>query len=94
MAMRYSQPNRSESDGPGRNRSPQHSVQQCAQRKWLFSVMGVIDHLARQLLILFMDGSRTPICMVSHHSGFARHARREVHLFDGKAVSETELEKL
>ncbi len=34
------------------------------------------------------------ICMVTHDPRFARHAEREVHLFDGKVVSEDELKKL
>jgi putative ABC transport system ATP-binding protein len=33
------------------------------------------------------------ICMVTHDPRFARHAEREVHLFDGKVVSEDELTK-
>jgi putative ABC transport system ATP-binding protein len=34
------------------------------------------------------------ICMVTHDPRFAKHADREVHLFDGKVVSEDELRKL
>ena len=34
------------------------------------------------------------ICVVTHDSNFAMHAEREVHLFDGKVVSERELKKL
>ena len=34
------------------------------------------------------------ICMVTHDPRFAKHAEREVHLFDGKVVSEDELKKL
>jgi putative ABC transport system ATP-binding protein len=34
------------------------------------------------------------ICMVTHDSRFAKHAQRELHLFDGKVVAEEELEKL
>ena len=34
------------------------------------------------------------ICMVTHDPRFAKHAEREVHLFDGKVVSEQELKKL
>jgi putative ABC transport system ATP-binding protein len=33
------------------------------------------------------------ICMVTHDPRFAAHAEREVHLFDGKVVSEEELKK-
>jgi putative ABC transport system ATP-binding protein len=32
--------------------------------------------------------------MVTHDPRFAKHAEREVHLFDGKVVSEDELRKL
>jgi putative ABC transport system ATP-binding protein len=34
------------------------------------------------------------ICMVTHDGRFAKHAQREVHLFDGKVVAEDELNKL
>ena len=34
------------------------------------------------------------ICMVTHDPRFAKHAQREVHLFDGKVVAEDELKKL
>src|ERR1700680_4329324 len=34
------------------------------------------------------------ICMVTHDERFAKHAQREVHLFDGKVVAEEELKKL
>jgi len=34
------------------------------------------------------------ICMVTHDPRFARHADRELHLFDGKVVSEQEMKKL
>jgi putative ABC transport system ATP-binding protein len=34
------------------------------------------------------------ICMVTHDPRFAKHAQREVHLFDGKVVAEEELQKL
>jgi len=34
------------------------------------------------------------ICMVTHDPRFARHAQREVHLFDGKVVAEGELNEL
>ena len=33
------------------------------------------------------------ICMVTHDPRFAKHAQREVHLFDGKVVAEEELKK-
>jgi putative ABC transport system ATP-binding protein len=32
--------------------------------------------------------------MVTHDPRFAKHAQREVHLFDGKVVSEQEQKKL
>jgi|SRR6202166_341145 len=41
---------------------------------------------------LHRDGAT--ICMVTHDSRFAKHAQREVHLFDGKVAVEGELEKL
>src|ERR1700755_1847011 len=41
---------------------------------------------------LHAEGST--ICMVTHDPRFAKHAEREVHLFDGKVVSEDELRKL
>src|ERR1700723_2782792 len=34
------------------------------------------------------------ICMVTHDPRFAKHAQREVHLFDGKVVAEGELKQL
>jgi putative ABC transport system ATP-binding protein len=41
---------------------------------------------------LHRDG--VTICMVTHDPRFAKHAQREVHLFDGKVVAEEELYKL
>src|SRR6516225_6745291 len=41
---------------------------------------------------LHRDGAT--ICMVTHDPRFAKHAQREVHLFDGKVVAEEELKKL
>ena len=41
---------------------------------------------------LHREGST--ICMVTHDPRFAKHADREVHLFDGKVVSVDELRKL
>ena len=49
------------------------------------AVMELLQNLHR-------DGAT--ICMVTHDSRFAKHAQREVHLFDGKVVSEDELKKL
>jgi putative ABC transport system ATP-binding protein len=40
---------------------------------------------------LHSEGST--ICMVTHDPRFAAHAEREVHLFDGKVVSEDELKR-
>ena len=34
------------------------------------------------------------ICMVTHDPRFAKHAQREVHLFDGKVVAEEELKEV
>jgi putative ABC transport system ATP-binding protein len=34
------------------------------------------------------------ICMVTHDPRFARHAERNVHLFDGKVVAEGEMPEL
>src|SRR5215469_3822839 len=41
---------------------------------------------------LHNDGAT--ICMVTHDPRFAKHAEREIHLFDGKVVAEDELKKL
>jgi len=41
---------------------------------------------------LHRDGAT--ICMVTHDPRFAKHAQREIHLFDGKVVAEEELQKL
>jgi putative ABC transport system ATP-binding protein len=41
---------------------------------------------------LHLEGAT--ICMVTHDPRFAKHAQREVHLFDGKVVAEEELQKL
>jgi putative ABC transport system ATP-binding protein len=41
---------------------------------------------------LHRDGAT--ICMVTHDPRFAKHAQREIHLFDGKVVAEGELKKL
>jgi putative ABC transport system ATP-binding protein len=49
------------------------------------AVMDLLQELHR-------DGAT--ICMVTHDSRFAKHAQREVHLFDGKVVAEEELYKL
>ena len=44
--------------------------------------------------LFLIDGYRTSICMATHDPRFARHAERAFHLFDGKVVSEIELENL
>ena len=49
------------------------------------AVMELLQNLHR-------DGAT--ICMVTHDPRFAKHAEREVHLFDGKVVAEEELKKL
>ena len=49
------------------------------------AVMELLQNLHR-------DGAT--ICMVTHDPRFAKHAQREVHLFDGKVVAEEELKKL
>ncbi|MFZ0773000.1 MAG: ABC transporter ATP-binding protein [Candidatus Sulfotelmatobacter sp.] len=49
------------------------------------AVMELLQNLHR-------DGAT--ICMVTHDSRFAKHAQREVHLFDGKVVAEEELKRL
>ena len=50
------------------------------------------EAVMRLLADLHREGST--ICMVTHDPRFARHAQREVHLFDGKVVSESDLHKL
>jgi len=50
------------------------------------------DAVMQLLAELHREGST--ICMVTHDVRFARYAGREVHLFDGKVVSEQELNKL
>ena len=49
------------------------------------AVMELLQHLHRE---------GATICMVTHDPRFAKHAQREVHLFDGKVVAEEELKKL
>ena len=41
-----------------------------------------------------LHGDGATICMVTHDPRFAKHAQREIHLFDGKVVAEEELQKL
>jgi putative ABC transport system ATP-binding protein len=41
---------------------------------------------------LHRDGAT--ICMVTHDPRFAKHAQREIHLFDGKVVAEEDLHKV
>ncbi|MGD0096261.1 MAG: ABC transporter ATP-binding protein [Terracidiphilus sp.] len=50
------------------------------------------DAVMQLLAELHREGST--ICMVTHDVRFARHAQREVHLFDGKVVSEQKLKQL
>jgi putative ABC transport system ATP-binding protein len=49
------------------------------------AVMELLDHLHK-------DGAT--ICMVTHDPRFAKHAQREIHLFDGKVVAEEEQKRL
>src|ERR1700746_25282 len=49
------------------------------------AVMGLLQNLHRE---------GATICMGTHDPRFAKHAQREVHLFDGKVVAEEELKKL
>ncbi len=48
------------------------------------AVMGLLQNLHRE---------GATICMVTHDPRFAKHAQREVHLFDGKVVAEEDLNK-
>ncbi|HEV2172416.1 MAG TPA: ATP-binding cassette domain-containing protein, partial [Nitrospira sp.] len=41
-----------------------------------------------------LHGDGSTICMVTHNPHFASHAQRELHLFDGKIVSEDEMRRL
>lgn len=50
------------------------------------------EAVMRLLSDLHRDGST--ICIVTHNPHFARYAERELHLFDGKLVSEQEMKKL
>src|SRR5271165_241977 len=50
------------------------------------------EAVMRLLGDLHSDGST--ICMVTHNPHFASHADRELHLFDGRIVSEQEMKKL
>ena len=45
-------------------------------------------------LLADLHGDGATICMVTHDPRFAKHAQREIHLFDGKVVAEEELQKL
>jgi putative ABC transport system ATP-binding protein len=45
-------------------------------------------------LLQELHGEGATICMVTHDPRFAKHAQREVHLFDGKVVAGEELKKL
>ena len=44
-------------------------------------------------LLRQLHGEGSTLCMVTHDPRFAAHAEREVHLFDGKVVSEDELKR-
>jgi len=45
-------------------------------------------------LLQELHGEGATICMVTHDPRFAAHAQRQIHLFDGKVVSEGELNQL
>ena len=45
-------------------------------------------------LLAELHNEGSTICMVTHDHRFAAHARRQVHLFDGKVVAEGELQAL
>jgi putative ABC transport system ATP-binding protein len=45
-------------------------------------------------LLKELHGEGATICMVTHDPRFAAHAERQIHLFDGKVVSEGELSQL
>ena len=45
-------------------------------------------------LLQQLHGEGATICMVTHDPRFAKHAQREVHMFDGRIVAEEELQKL
>jgi putative ABC transport system ATP-binding protein len=49
------------------------------------AVMELLEELHRE---------GTTVCMVTHDPRFAKHAQRELHLFDGRIVAEQELQKL
>ena len=49
---------------------------------------------AVMLLLQNLHREGATICMVTHDPRFAKHAQREVHLFDGKVVAEEDLQKL
>ncbi len=44
-------------------------------------------------LLAELHGEGSTICMVTHDPRFAAHAQRQVNLFDGKVVSESELQQ-
>jgi putative ABC transport system ATP-binding protein len=48
------------------------------------AVMELLENLHRE---------GATICLVTHDPRFARHAQREIHLFDGKVVAEEELHR-
>ena len=49
------------------------------------------DAVMELLLDLHRDGAT--VCMVTHDPRFAKHAQREIHLFDGKVVAVEDLKK-
>ena len=58
---------------------------------------GLMQHVpgeAAMELLQNLHREGATICMVTHDPRFAKHAQREVHLFDGKVAAEDELRKL
>ncbi len=51
--------------------------------------VGLVRGEAVMHLLADLHREGSTICMVTHDPRFAKHAQREVHLFDGKVVSET-----
>src|ERR1700678_290913 len=54
------------------------------------------SHNGKQVMELLQNLHRdgATICMVTHDPRFAKHAQRELHLFDGKVVAEEKLKEL
>lgn len=52
-----------------------------------------LEESSRMRLLGDLHREGSTICMVTHNPHFARHAERELHLFDGKIVSAQEMKK-